>query len=233
LKEELSHNFDPVSQLEEQKKVKEEIMSQLHNKEEDCEKLEKENVSLIKEINVLIVELNNSKKFEQSSMSLDDMLNNQRSPFDITGLGYNPNPTLQRTKEENKSYDMDLINPIECNENTNEANPDQQNPVVLHRKNEFRKVMTPRRPTMNMYEYLFLGNYFSCNNFGHKEIDYGAYPRNDQRRNGGMYNALRNNYVNNKVKNLVDNRNKNSFSPLFNYNIECYKFHNFGHKSQD
>jgi hypothetical protein len=93
--------------------------------------------------------------------------------------------------------------------------------------------MTPRRPTMNMYEYLFLGNYFSCNNFGHKEIDCKAYPRNDQRGNGGMFNASRNNYVNNKIKNLVDNRNKKSFDPLSNYDIECYKCHNFFHKAQD
>jgi hypothetical protein len=53
----------------------------------------------MKEIDVLIVELNNSKKFEQSSMMLDNMLNNQRSPFDRTGLGYNPNPTLQEPRK--------------------------------------------------------------------------------------------------------------------------------------
>jgi hypothetical protein len=41
LKEELSHNSDLVSQLEEDKKIEEEIMSQLQNKEEYCEKLEK------------------------------------------------------------------------------------------------------------------------------------------------------------------------------------------------
>jgi len=45
-----------------------------------------------------------------------------------------------------------------------------------------------------------------------------------------MYNAPRNNYVNNKVKNHIDNRSMNSFSPLFKYNIECYKSHNFGQK---
>jgi len=32
--------------------------------------------------------------------------------------------------------------------------------VVLHRKNEFRKVMTPRRSTMKNYEYLFLVTIF-------------------------------------------------------------------------
>jgi hypothetical protein len=41
LKEKLSHNSDLASQLEEQKKVEEEIMSQLQNKQEYCEKLEK------------------------------------------------------------------------------------------------------------------------------------------------------------------------------------------------
>jgi hypothetical protein len=91
--------------------------------------------------------------------------------------------------------------------------------------------MTPRTPTMNMHEYLFLGNFFSCNNFGIKAIDCREYPRNDQRINGGIYNATRNNYVNNKVKNAVDNKNMNSFAPLFNYDIECYKFHHFGHKA--
>jgi hypothetical protein len=92
--------------------------------------------------------------------------------------------------------------------------------------------MTPRGYTMNRYENIFLGNRLSCNNFGHKEIDYKAYPRNDQRRNGGMYNAPRNNCVNNKVKICVDNINRNSFSPLIKCDIDCYKFHEFGHKSQ-
>jgi hypothetical protein len=40
LKEELSHNSDLASQLEEQNKVEEELMGQLQNKQEDCEKLE-------------------------------------------------------------------------------------------------------------------------------------------------------------------------------------------------
>jgi hypothetical protein len=64
LKEELSHNSHLVSQLEEQKKIEEEIKIQLQNKEEYCEKLEKENVSLMKEIDTLIVELNNNKKLK-------------------------------------------------------------------------------------------------------------------------------------------------------------------------
>jgi hypothetical protein len=62
----------------------------------------------MKEIDVLIAEMNNNKKFEQSSMMLDNMLNIQISPFDRTGLGYNPKPTLKRTKEEPKSYAMAL-----------------------------------------------------------------------------------------------------------------------------
>jgi len=37
--------------------------------------------------------------------------------------------------------------------------------------------------------------------------------------------------VNNKIKTMVDNRNMKSFSPLPNYDIECYKCHNFSHKT--
>jgi len=93
-------------------------------------------------------------------MMLDNMHNNQISPFDKTRLGYNPNHKLKKTNEEPKSYATTLINPIEHNENTNESNRNQQKSIVLHGKNEFRKVMTPRGRNMNMYEYLFLGNCF-------------------------------------------------------------------------
>jgi hypothetical protein len=125
LNEELSHNFDLVSQLEEQNKIEEEIKIQLQNKEEDCEILEKENVSLMKEIDTLIVELNNSKKIENSSMMLNNILNNQRSPFDKDGLCYIPKSTVQKIKEEPNSYVMALNNPIEQDENIKEANHDQ------------------------------------------------------------------------------------------------------------
>jgi len=161
------------------------------------------------------------------------MLNNKISPFDEDGLRYNPNPTLHITREEPKSYVMALKNPTEWNEDTNESNNDQEKQVFLPRKNESRKMMTPRRPSMNRYEYIFIGNCFSCNSFGHKEIDCIAYPRNNQRRNGGMYNDPRKNCVNSKVKNNVDKINMNSFDHLFKYDIECYKCHNFGLKAQD
>jgi hypothetical protein len=51
----LSHNSDLVSHLKEQKKFEEEIRIQLKKKEEDCEKIEKDNASLMKEIDILIV----------------------------------------------------------------------------------------------------------------------------------------------------------------------------------
>jgi hypothetical protein len=48
----------------------------------------------MKEIDVIMVGFDNSKKIEQSSIILDNMLSNKRSPFEINGVGYNPNPTL-------------------------------------------------------------------------------------------------------------------------------------------
>jgi len=85
----------------------------------------------MKEIDVITAELNNSKKIEQSSMMLNNMLSNQRSPFNRTRLGYNPNLMLYKTKEKPRSYVMVLINPIEGNENTNKANPYQKIQVFL------------------------------------------------------------------------------------------------------
>jgi hypothetical protein len=78
----------------------------------------------MKEIDTLIVELNNNLKFENSSMMLENILNNQRSPFEKDILGYNPNSTMYKSKEEPKSYATALNNPIEQDDNTNEANHD-------------------------------------------------------------------------------------------------------------
>jgi hypothetical protein len=93
--------------------------------------------------------------------------------------------------------------------------------------------MTPRRPIVSMYEYFFLGNCFSWKNFGHKEIDYREYPRNDHRRNGGMYNSPGNNCIKKKFKNIVENININPIYPVLNYYLECHKCNNFGRKDRD
>jgi hypothetical protein len=83
------------------------------------------------------------------------------------------------------------------------------------------RIMTViRRTPPNRYQHIFLGYCYSCNNFGHKAVHCKAYrkynPRNVQR------------YKNNK--NDVEKINYNSFSPLQEYNVECHKCNNYGHK---
>jgi hypothetical protein len=68
-----------------------------------------------------------------------------------------------------------------------------------------------------MHQNYFFGYCYSCNGFGHKEIDYRTNVRNSYLRN------------NNRDTHGFSRRNYNSFSPLLNYNIICYNYKNFGH----
>jgi hypothetical protein len=71
-------------------------------------------------------------------------------------------------------------------------------------RQEFRRTTPQRRSFTPRYVNLFYGHCFYCTNFGHKVADCRAYERNVQARNA---------YV----------------AP---HNIECYKFHNYGHIAQ-
>jgi hypothetical protein len=77
-----------------------------------------------------------------------------------------------------------------------------------------------KRNPSNINRYFFLGYFYSCNNFGHEVVHCKYYrkynPRNVQR------------YENNK--NNAKRRNYNSLSPLQDFNIECQKCNNYGHK---
>jgi hypothetical protein len=75
-------------QLEEEKMIEEVVRIQLKEKEENCEKIESETVSLRKELEKTTIKLNRSLKFEKSTETLYNIINCQRSPFIKTGLGY-------------------------------------------------------------------------------------------------------------------------------------------------
>jgi hypothetical protein len=70
---------------------------------------------------------------------------------------------------------------------------------------KFRRTTPQRRSFTSRYANLFYGHCFYCTNFGHKVADCKDYKRNVQARNA---------YV----------------TPR---NIECYKFHNYGHIARD
>jgi hypothetical protein len=70
---------------------------------------------------------------------------------------------------------------------------------------------TTRRIPPKRYQHLFLGYYFSCNNFGHKELNFISYGKYNYK-NVQIYG-----YKNNKNSNNQEKKNYNLFYPLQNY----------------
>jgi hypothetical protein len=101
--------------------------------------------------------------------------------------------------------------------------PNKQKYALPTKEKDDEKNRIIRRNPSNINQYIFLGYCYSCKNFGHKAIHCKAYrkynPRNVQR------------YENNKDN--AERRNYNSFSPLQDYNVECYKCNNYGHKASE
>ena len=78
----------------------------------------------------------------------------------------------------------------------------------------------PRRPMTNIYQHIFFGHCYSCNNFGHKSLNCRGY---------GKFRDYKKSASGNKPK----VRNHKFFAPLQRYDIECYKCNNHGHIARD
>jgi hypothetical protein len=101
--------------------------------------------------------------------------------------------------------------------------PNKQKSTPPTKEKEDKKNTVTRRTPPNRYQHIFLGYCYSCNNFGHKAVHCKSYrkynPKNVQRYK--------------KNKNNAEKRNYNSFSPLQDYNVECHKCNNYGHKASE
>jgi hypothetical protein len=186
-------------------------LKQLNDREKDYEKLEVEIVLLRREIE----KEKKQSKFVNNTKILNDILNRQRSPNAKTRLGYDLNSTsiLQKTDKQSISYADTLRSSLKREDNKIKMAPlntgfNKQAPPPKGKGN----TMIRRNPP-NRYQHIFLGYFYSCNNFGHKEVHCKAY-RNYKSRNFQRYN---------NNKNDVGKRNYNSFSPLQKYNVECHK----------
>jgi hypothetical protein len=158
---------------------------------------------------------------------VDEILSSQRSPNNKTGLGYTQDSTatLQGSVKKQISYADTLKNSLEREDNQKKMMPLK---IVTHKKksilptrvkNDKINIIIRRNPP----NYLFIGYFYSCNNFGHREVHckgYGQHNyRNDQRYKNNEYNAKKRNY--------------NSFYPLQSVNSECQKCNNYGHKTTE
>jgi hypothetical protein len=94
------------TQIEEAKRIEELLKNQINEKEESCCKLEAEIVDLRKKVE-------NSNKFLNSSLILDEILESQRSPYDKSGLGYKGEDTHAEASTSKKHE----VNPSKKEEN--------------------------------------------------------------------------------------------------------------------
>jgi hypothetical protein len=78
----------PKTQLEKEKRIEEVVRIQLKEKEDNCQKIEDEIVSLRKELEKTTDQLNRSLKFGKNTEILYNIFSFQRSPFIKIGLGY-------------------------------------------------------------------------------------------------------------------------------------------------
>jgi hypothetical protein len=97
--DEIRKSFETIvhlnTQIEESKRIEELLKNQINEKEESCCKLEDEIVDLRKKVE-------NSNKFLNSSLILDEILESQRSPYDTSGLGYKGEDTYAEASTSKK-----------------------------------------------------------------------------------------------------------------------------------
>lgn len=96
--------------------------------------------------------------------------------------------------------------------------------------NDIKRLAPARTPYIPRYKSFFFFLCYTCNDYGHKDIDCRFYVRN---KNAWSINGYENskyqvegNYF--RKPTFIFDRTYKLFGAL-NYEIECYKCHNFGH----
>jgi hypothetical protein len=210
--------------LKEARRIGEVRNVQMMKKEEDCEKLEQEVVSLRKslrnsQVSKYLTHLgcmgetsykeyaNTDKKVEErSTQTIDEKwtrIPERRNDYKRDEYPRKP-PTFRNQR---------MFNQYEGNYKRVDHEPKWNTSE--------RRSLTPR------YQNLFLGHCYTCKNFGHKEINCRINERNNYARN---MNGVNRRYGNNRG---FVNISYNSFSPLMDKNIVFYKCNYLGHKAQD
>jgi hypothetical protein len=216
--DEISKSFEIIvhlkTQIEEAKRVEELLRDQINEKEESCHKLEDEVVDLRKKVE-------KSNKFLNSSQILNKILESQRSPNDKSGLGYKREATYVEASTSKKHE----VSPSFSKEEDNvEDQPSTQGKENFKRTNKGRHqeaILTPqeRWTPKQRYESVFHGQCYSCNEYGHKDLEYISYAR---RNNGRFHNTIRF-WRCDQVGHII----------IHCQSMRLYSCSGFGHKSQD
>jgi hypothetical protein len=158
--DEIRKSFETIvhlkTQIEEAKRIEELLKNQINEKEESCCKLEVEIVDLRKKVE-------NSKKFLNSSLILDEILESQRSPYAKSGLGYKG----EDTHDEERTSKKHEVNPSNKEDNVAKQ-PSTQGKENFKRTKQGRHQEAILGTPKQMYESIFHGHCYSCNGYGHK-----------------------------------------------------------------
>jgi hypothetical protein len=195
------------------------LRNQINEKEESCNKLEAKVVDLRKKVE-------NSNKFLNSLAILNEILEIQRSPNDQSGLGYKKEATHV---EASTSKKHEVIPSLSKDGNNVESQPSTQGKESFKRTKQGRHkeaIFTPKIreiPSIwtpkQRYENVFHGQCYSCNEYGHKDLESRFYARRD---NEIFHNTLRY-WIFNQVGHI----------DVHCHNMICYICSGFGHKSED
>jgi hypothetical protein len=202
------------TQIEEVKRVEELLKNQVNEKEESCHKLEAEVVDIRKKVE-------KSNKFLNSSQILNEIFKIQRSPNDKSCLRYKREATHVEASTSKKHE----VNPSLSKDEDNVASQTStQGKERIKRTKQGRHqeaTFTPqiRWTPKQWYESDFHGQCYSCNEYGHKDLECRSYAR---RNNGRFHNTVRC-WRCDQVGHIV----------VHCHSMRCYNCSGFGHKSQD
>ena len=108
-------------------------------------------------------------KFEKSSSSLENILNQRRSQYDKAGIGYSNKQEHTvgiKSSDHQKRRMMETFKLLQTTWKTS-------------MKKTARRIASLRRQTMLKYRGIFIGYYYSSYNFGHKAVNCKAHERSE------------------------------------------------------
>jgi hypothetical protein len=220
-------------QIEEYKRIEEELKEKLEERDKIIGNLEGEIITLRKDLQ--------KKNMQNNSKFLDDIISTQRPNHDKYGLGYNQTENRSNSKETKqetyrKSYEKTIKGDRKTYKEYYRGTPpprrfrfQNQRPTETNRpqgEEGFIRVTPFRISSTPMYQIIFLGLCYACNNFGHKTVNCKANSRNIN----NFESHTQNGYPRRLSETQI--RNYKKFESLIT-KVEFYKCNNFGHMEKD
>jgi hypothetical protein len=178
--------------------------------------MEAEIVQLRKELDTKFIQT----KYENSSKILDKIITTQRDSGNKKGIGY----SQEESQVNSKSYANVLLSTFKKKNEEKTRNDQNSRGPLPPIKKEDKTI--PNKFNQNKYPLIFFGYCFACSNFIHKAMNCKEYRRKILRVKN--YNPRDKQAVNQFKRN-----NYNSFAPLQEVDLECFRFHHYGHKANN